>query len=55
MNNTYATPLDILRRVDLSLIRTGPDLNIDDPNMEILAGLLQHGFFTKSGNKLHKL
>lgn len=55
LNNEYGTPLDILRRVDVSSLRTGPNLNIDDPNMEILAGLHQHGFFLKPKNLLHKM
>lgn len=40
LDNSYATPLDILRRISVSSLRTGPDLNIDDPNMEVLAGML---------------
>jgi len=31
----YSSPMDILRRFDFADFRTGPRLNIDDPNLEM--------------------
>lgn len=55
LDQKYATPLDVLRRIDFPDFRTGPGLNIDDPNMEILAGILGKGYFSKKDNFLHRL
>jgi len=41
--------------MDFDSFRTGPGLNIDDPNMEILAGIMNKGFFTKVGSAMHKM
>jgi len=55
LSNEFATPLDILRKFDFADFRTGPQMNIDNPNLEILTGILQKGYFAKHGNMLHKL
>jgi len=45
--------MDILRRFEFADFRTAPQLNIDNPELEIVRGIFQSGFFQKMGNALH--